>query len=777
MTTNDKLEKAIQSITSNGKHIYSEGNRNTASHGLGSALANLKPYLSEQNALQVFKEWAGEDKTEFKNAFLNGFSQEPSGNYNPHNNSNGSIQPQNAVKSASEWKPAGNSPLAQFLGAMGIKNSDEVVLVSGRDQAQSKSIEASKLIENASGFFKADWIRIHKNRMEGGRGFDNIKEFNHCLIDLDTDEADPKQSINLLKKSSLPLVAIIQTRKNRFHALCWIDAKDATQAKYRQERIKLICKEEGLNIDEKGTDLHKTIRLPDASRRDYDFKHRLIATRKRIAFDWGEPRPTIFKDTEGLWIKELGKAIGKMECWFNFTSSGNEGIPIRLSNSQIQPLTKHKARGDLPEIVEILQQNRKGAWTPALVSATDMEACLSATSFITSLPLLRRFISRPLPSLKQGTLITPKRGYNQSTEEFYSPSKEFNLEIIPKDKAVSVIEDAIKTIQFETFQDKLRYLCTMFDPFFDNFHRGQVPMILTIGNQSGIGKDASRELIHKIFGWDFQVQPAEQDKTEFTKILGSVMASGLHCFHIDEPGNGYESKKITNNLRSSITGALKPRLLGTSTKIEIPFGFRFSMSAKRDIVLDSDMPRRCLPIFLHAAQEALDIDWERKNWHGWMIENADSIYQALHSIVHHWHAAGKPKSEKQWEGQFRTWSLFTGSLVKFIMQEEPFEEAPHTMLSEQVEVDSIVPFMSALCRHFEGRYEPSFKDVASWLEDLGDDDENYYYSIKDGKMETKAKRRLWRDLRNANKRVFDGLTFRIIEINTKNASRTTFNIK
>lgn len=766
-------------------YTFEKGTRNVSAHSLGSALANLKPYLSEQESLQIFFDWAGAESKEFKESFLRGFSKEPSGKYNPSNhtqspaNKKDAGEPKNSTKPAPEWISAGNRPIQQFFDALCIGEEDKIILVQGSNQSQSNRCTRKTLFKNIEGFFKADWIRVHKNPMSAGRGVKNITAFNHCMIDLDTDAIDSEQSIKALKKLPLPIISIVQTNENRFHALVYIGASDLQQAIHRQEIIKQICQDEGLSIDEDGTQLHKTCRIPEAPRsKDSDFKHRLIATRARFEFEWDKTghKPLITIDCRGEWFQKLGKAISPMECWFNHITTGDEGVVARLSNSQIQQINKNKARGDLPSIVHFIKCKADLTTAPTMPSQADMAACLESTDFITSLPKLRRIIARPLPSLRDGSLVSPKRGYNQITAEYYKPSKDFKFRLMSKGDAVDIIEDAVKTIQFENYEDKLRYLCTLFDPFYDNLGQGKVPMILTIGNQSGIGKDACRELVFKIFGWDFEVQTAERDKTEFTKILGSVMASGMMGFHIDEPGGGYESKIITSHLRSSISGSLKPRLLGSSTKIDIPKGFRFSMSAKRDIILDSDMPRRCFPVFLHSAEEALDIDWERKNWDGWMTENADEIYSALHSIVFHWFQSGCPKAELHWEGQFMEWSVFVGSLVKFIMLEEPFEESPHDLLNDQVEVDSISSFMNTLCRHFEGKGTCKVADIINWIENDTNRDEIKFSFKADGKMDTKSKRALWIDLKNADRRIFNELTFEITD-RQRNAPRSSFIIR
>ena len=505
---------------------------------------------------------------------------------------------------------------------------------------------------------------------------------------------------------------------------------------------------------------------------------------------------TIQWSKSGRWFETAGKAIAPLLQWFNFNAkSKSDGVVARVIDGAIEFIKLDRAVGMLPEMVRFFWVNENSKSKRKLFelpTSGQINGMLKSPAFIRSLPRLRRIINRPLPSIVNKELVTPKIGYNAETCEVYEPATDARpLKFIKPEDAKKTIDHAIRTIQFKEPADRLRYLCTLFDPFFDGMSgketmTGSIPLILTIGNQSGVGKDASRELVARVHGYRLEVQPAEPDSSEFSKLLGAAMMSKTRMFHLDEPGKGSDGKKVTNNMRSVITGHLEPRLLGQSAKVSMPDGMRFSMSAKTDVEIDSDTPRRSFPIFLHAKQDALEIDWKIKDWDKWMTLYAFDVYEALQSIVIQWFQDGSPKESKGWSGQFSTWAQFVGGIVKHVWKADPFEVAPHQLLTDNMDVDSATPFMIAVCKEFEGQQTGlTFKAILKWVEETAaDDDQDSPGDIiglwmEGGKVTATSRRTLWSTLRSANNRVYDRWLFSVSNSQSgqgKQPMRTQFKV-
>lgn len=389
------------------------------------------------------------------------------------------------------------------------------------------------------------------------------------------------------------------------------------------------------------------------------------------------------------WHKTFGEILAKSAAYYSFGSEGDIAVKVGNRTGAILDSDVDEFLANTPEHA-LFYKDKK----PYRLSRQDGRECLKSIRFLKALPELHRVIKRPLPRrTDDGNLVAPTAGYNEATKEYYHPMPDAKKGFVEMEleKAVSVVSESIKEICFETDDDKARYLCTMFDPFFDGFYsgvsvRGKVPLIACLGNQSGIGKDATRKLINHVFGWDFQEQPAEPDTTEFFKVFGAAVEGGISNYHIGEPGNGNECQKITNLLRSIIVSNVMPRKLGKSHKIQVPDGMRFSLSAKKDAVFDSDMPRRTFPIRLFYEDDAKDINWERCDWDRWLEQHQWELYCALHTIVVEWYNAGMPQNASRWSGNFHTWSRFVGGIVLWAFGLDAFSTPPHSILSSTAEV-------------------------------------------------------------------------------------------
>lgn len=414
-----------------------------------------------------------------------------------------------------------------------------------------------------------------------------------------------------------------------------------------------------------------------------------------------EPRATNFTidydECDMAWHSKLGAILGKHRVFYRFGEDCEDVVKVFNASGGIHVIDHAELSGNASQYATFTRQvkDKQGneVVVPYRLTFQDARECLKSVRFIKELPRLKSVISRPMPRLIKRKIVLPRRGYNPATYEYYHPMPDAQNGIIDMDTqtAVDVVNEAIEEIFFETPDDRARYLCTMLDPFFDGFYsglsvRGKVPLFACLGGQSGIGKEGTRRLINGIFGWRFEEQPAEVDKTEFYKLLGAAMEDGIQNFHIGEPGEGEDAQKVTKHLRSVVVSDLKPRLLGKSKKINVPDSIRISMSAKRDAIFDSDLPRRCLPICLFYEGDAKTYKWKRSDFDRWLENNQWRVFCALYKIVNEWWAAGASQKASEWNGSFHTWARFVGGIVEWAWGLDPFVVPPSSILASAAAV-------------------------------------------------------------------------------------------
>lgn len=494
------------------------------------------------------------------------------------------------------------------------------------------------------------------------------------------------------------------------------------------------------------------------------------------------------------WHSRLGHILGEERVYFSQTEDSKIVVEIGKQIGKSHAIENAELQADLTQYVmmyiNVVAEDKDTGepylkQVPYKLTTQDGKECVVSARFRDKLPLLRRIIRRPLPSLVNGKIFTPKAGYNEETCEYYAPAADAGELIkMTRREAIDVIEDAIKEICFKNEIDQHAFVATMFDPFFDAFvpstQRIDAPMIMAAGNQSGVGKDASRDFVAKIFGWVFRSVKIRRDKDEIDKIFGTLCRDGRHLMHIDESGRGAEALKVTQALRSYISGDMDARLLGKSQTIPTPRGFRFSMSAKTDIILDDDMLRRSFAYYLFTAKEARAKVWERDDWGSWVIQNAWNIYSALHSLVVEWVEAGgwqeAQEGKSVWAGQFSQWARFVNGCATFAGFDKAFETPPHERLKSLVgDIGGEDDGLLELCEHIaeEGKLGKwiSRADLEAIVSELGKP-----IVIRDKKEEAaKDKTALCRILHNhANREHGD---YRIVENDAKQARDRKYKVE
>lgn len=287
-----KNKKSVTTIIGNHSGKFVAGNRNVASHAFGSALANLKPNITQSQAEQAFYDAGFErgDGDEFWVSFQNGF-RKPAGQGNPFR--------KNPRKN--QWRePDAQNVLGEFFEALGILPDEKMVLKGESNQAHNDLVSRKVFDANPQEFFDKDLKRVCVNRFSGKlkengkpkHSQKDIVEFRNVLLDFDDSESPIADKIDALKQLDLPITAIVQTTESgKLHAICRIDAGgNLGLAKSRKEitEQKINEKMSGYRFDRDGMQFQKSIRIPTAHRRDKgeNWQIKLLWVRDYSDFDW-----------------------------------------------------------------------------------------------------------------------------------------------------------------------------------------------------------------------------------------------------------------------------------------------------------------------------------------------------------------------------------------------------------------------------------------------------------------------------------------------------------
>lgn len=353
---------------------------------------------------------------------------------------------------------------------------------------------------------------------------------------------------------------------------------------------------------------------------------------------------------------------------------------------------------------------------PKSMSIELAKTILGSTELKNSLPKIKTIYTIPVPILKEGKLIFPKRGYDKELES-YLP---FNS---PKIKTDMTLEEAKQKFTifnefcFKSEQDKTNAIAGLLTPYIRGLYSRptiRTPIFFYDANRERAGKDYCAGITGIVYyGENIDETPICDEKgvhdEEFRKKLLSNFRLGKKRFHSSN-NKGYlnsaELEAVTTNENFT------DRILGSNNIATYKNNMEFSLSANSGITYTPDLANRS--IFIHLFLEVEDPNkrsFNNPDLHKSIREGRETIISCLYTFVRVWYENGCKGSETPFSS-FPEWAKICGGIMETCELGDPCLTNDDTFNAGG---DAETKDMKKLFELLYNKYKKSDKNETEWI--------------------------------------------------------------
>jgi len=284
---------------------------------------------------------------------------------------------------------------------------------------------------------------------------------------------------------------------------------------------------------------------------------------------------------------------------------------------------------------------------------------MSSTTF-PGIPVCTGVVSAPV--LRSDGTIADKRGYDQQTGLFLDVEEDYPP-VMPKEKAVELLDDIFADFPFQTAAHKSGAIATLITLFCRPAFEGCAPLFLVDANTSGTGKGLLTDTIAMIFeGLRATRYALPKDPDELRKKITAAIIAGV-------PYVVFENLK-TKLGGATLEGALtatrwQDRLLGANKSVDLPICLTW-LANGNNVSMTGDMPRRIVHVRLESKLERPDTrtDFRHLDLLDYVSKHRSELIVAALSIPAGFIKDGRTDQKLPAWGGFEAWSdLVRSSIV------------------------------------------------------------------------------------------------------------------
>lgn len=412
----------------------------------------------------------------------------------------------------------------------------------------------------------------------------------------------------------------------------------------------------------------------------------------------------------------------------------------------------HASLGETISAVARIERHneRKGKYVhcavpDAITRAVDARSCWS------SVPRIEAVISHPAFLPDGSILVTP--GYHAASGLYLDTTDAFPP-LMPVRQAVDSLLEVIVDFPFRNKGDRAAWVAGLLTLFARHGFEGAAPIILIDANTRGSGKTLAADALATIV----EARPAARTSApgtdeEWRKLLTSIAMAAPPYVLLDNLRGKFGSPALEQALTG---GRHSDRVLGSNRVIDVPLRCVW-IATSNNVTMSADMARRTLPIRLESPLENPEsrTDFRHADLLGWLRRDRPRIAIAAVSLLHAYHAAGRPDQRLPAWGSFEPWSDLVRSAVVWAGLSDPGEN--RAALAETADDETTI-----LRSLMTGWSELGFPaTVATALETLDTTDAERYPTLRAAVAELDGNRKnaLGQLLRRYRGRVLGGRCF------------------
>lgn len=501
---------------------------------------------------------------------------------------------------------------------------------------------------------------------------------------------------------------------------------------------------------------------------------------------------------ESVFAAEMGKAIDPhgvlFRCQDKIVEIKDEPFSGELDKNKLATgglkfsvLTPTRARTWMEDYVttgiDVVIKDHKGQPTGGckFVRKTMEQATanglLVSPQFERHIPVISRILDVTIPIKKRdGTVITPVRGFNRSLGIYCNPSSpeivKMNLE-----EARKVIEKTIEGFAWKNKQSKVHAIARMLTPFGRGLmgFNSRTPLWYFSGNRPRAGKDYLAGVTQIIYlGQAFEDASLGEDSEETRKRITAAIVSGRRMMHFANCQGYIESPPFIQAITATVW---RTRALGSTaaeSDLELANEVDYSMSANSGLTYREDIDGRIRKIELAFFEEDENArQFPNVFLHDWVTENRSLILSAIAAFFNHWREQGMKHGSSPFNS-FPQWAAVIGGVMKECKLGDPC--LPHED-KDSIGGDKRTIAMQALYSLVFGLHpnksltkQDIFKLIAA---NQADDDRLEWFGHFEGDGKREANTKTGKAIRAYQNRILGGV---IMEIDTSNSNTTRHQI-
>lgn len=290
-------------------------------------------------------------------------------------------------------------------------------------------------------------------------------------------------------------------------------------------------------------------------------------------------------------------------------------------------------------------------------------------------PPLKAIVSAPY--FAAGGELISSRGYHAGAQVFYDPPSGFELQAIPEHPTPADVKDAREWIEDHVLVDfpfsdgdegsgkasKAHAIALLLQQFMRPMIPGDMPITFVQKPEAATGASLLvQSLMYIALGRKIGAQTEKAAPDEFRKALTAFLLTGEPVLFVDNINAHVHGAALANFVTC---GVWEDRRLGASETIRSQVTCS-TILAGNNVVMSSEIARRCAPIFLDAERDPKERTTFRHDLKTWVPEHRGKLVAACLTLIRYWIDRGEPKRLAKPLPSFEGWSRVMGGLLETI---------------------------------------------------------------------------------------------------------------
>lgn len=290
-------------------------------------------------------------------------------------------------------------------------------------------------------------------------------------------------------------------------------------------------------------------------------------------------------------------------------------------------------------------------------------------------PPLKAIVNSPYFTA-DGELIS-SRGYQTGAQVFYDPPAGFELPPIPEHPSLADVKMARELIEDHVLVDfpfsdgeegtgkasKAHAVALLLQQFMRPMIPGDMPIIFVQKPEAATGASLLvQSLMYIALGRKIGAQTEKATPDEFRKALTAFLLTGGPVLFVDNINAHVHGAALANFVTC---GVWEDRPLNVSEIIRSQVTCS-TILAGNNVVMSSEIARRCAPILLDAARDPKERSSFRHDLKVWVPEHRAELVAACLILIRYWIDQGQPKGIGKPLPSFEGWSRVMGGLLETI---------------------------------------------------------------------------------------------------------------